>query len=805
MSVKLTINPADIADGLKRLLEPGQVTELRALNYTRPGSNYSCTMSGYFSDFDAMANEAAKLSTCCTGVYFIPNPVNPDLLARVCNRVKQAGKGDATTADRDIIRRCRLLIDCDPQRASGISATDAERKLAFEKAGAVRDFLRLEGWPDPVEADSGNGAHLMYRIDEPTEDGGLVKGCLEALAARFNEDSVHIDTTVFNPARIWKLYGTLARKGENVPNRPHRLAALLSVPDMLEVVTTDQLTALAGTLTPVEKPAQRHIHGEFDLERWIDKHLAETSHKRTAEGDVWTIEVCPFNPEHNRGEAFVIRRTDGTIGAGCKHDSCKWSWRELRAKLEPDRHAGKPGNASGTERPLTDLGNAERLIDAYGADLRYDRNRGAWLVWTAKRWEYDSTGEVNRLAMKVVRSLYKQLREADSDRAKDLLAHIKRSESAPRLAAIVDVARDLPGVSVKTENLDHDPWLLNCLNGTVDLRTGELRPHARGDLITKLAPVEYDPGAQCPRWTRFLEEVFQGDSEIIGFAKRMAGYCLTGSTREESVFMLTGKGQNGKTKLVEALRAVMGDYGANTPFMTFIERRDANTADLAALTGKRLVTASEGEDTQSFNESLLKELTGGDQVTCRHLYRDFFTYTPSFKIVFSTNEVPRIRSQNYAMKRRVKLIPFRQRFYDPEDGRGPVKDDRLLEKLQAEKNGILAWAVAGCLEWQRIGLATPQVIRQEVERLFESQDPLAEFIESECEIRPGGEIAVSEMWQAYHLWCDETNSPTTSAEASRKETGSTRRKARGEPVTSLESRSIVAQVAMKWAFWKTLP
>ena len=772
MTAKLTIEPAVIADGLKRLLEPGQVTELRALNYQRPGSTYSCTTSGYFDDFGKLAEEAAKLSPYCSGVYFVPNPVNPNLLARVCNKVKPMGKGDATTSDHDVIRRHWLPIDCDSQRVSGISATDEERGLAFDCADCIRGYLKGQGWPDPAHADSGNGAHLLYRIDEPTDDNGLVKACLESLAQRFSTDKVHVDTSVFNPARIWKCYGTLARKGENLPERPHRLAKLWYVPENLEVVTTDRLNALAATVARVTRvtPKKAAQNGDFDLEAWISTHLGATQHKRTAEGDVWTIEVCPFNSEHSRGEAFIIRRSDGTIGAGCQHDSCTWGWRELRERLEPGCYDRAPEQAINrlepesvggnipTDFPLTDLGNAERLIAAHGENLRYDVNRGAWLIWNGKRWEHDQTSEIDRLAMKVVRSMYKQLREAGQEEGRKLFDHIKRSESQPRLAAMVTLAAKLPGVTVQAKDLDHDPCLLNCLNGTVDLRSGALRPHARGDMMTKLAPVEYDPGALCPRWIQFLGEVFLGDSEVIGFVKRMAGYVLTADTREESVFILTGKGQNGKTKMVEALRAVLGDYAADTPFTTFIERRsDSATNDLAALVGKRLVTASEGEDSQSFNESLLKQLSGGDQITCRFLHKEFFTYTPTFKVLFCTNEVPRIRSQNYAMKRRLKLVPFRQRFYDREDGRKPVKDDQLLPKLLAEKSGILAWMVEGCLEWRTHGLVTPKVIRAEVERLFESQDPLAEFIDDRCEVGPGWEVEVADLWREYNQWCEDTN------------------------------------------------
>jgi len=415
----------------------------------------------------------------------------------------------------------------------------------------------------------------------------------------------------------------------------------------------------------------------------------------------------------------------------------------------------QPSEAHCTDRPLTDLGNAERLIDAHGQNLRFDVDAGKWLVWNGKRWEYDTSGTVNRLAADVLRSLYDILPSLDKTTADALYVHIKKSESQPRLQAMVTIAQWLDGVPVRSTRLDADPMLLNCLNGTLNLRTGELQEHKREDLITKLVPIEYDPKARAPRWEEFLREVFQENEEIIAFVQRAIGYCLTGDTREQVAFVLSGKGSNGKSTFVETLRSILGDYAGDTPFTTFVERRDSNTADLAGLLGKRLVTASEGEETQVFNEGLLKTVTGGDQVTCRHLYREYFTYSPTYKVIFSTNEIPHIRSQNYAMKRRIVLIPFNQRFYDPSEGKEPVRDPTLKHKLAQEKNGIFNWTVKGCLEWQKRGLDLPEIIRGEVNKLFESHDPLAEWLDAECELKPGVEVKSAVLWKRYLSWCEE--------------------------------------------------
>jgi hypothetical protein len=209
---------------------PGQVVELRLLKVQRSGRGFPCTWSGYFSDYNKLAAEAAKHSTVAQGAYITINPVNANLLARSVNRLQVAGKDSPLTADADVTARRWLPIDLDPVRPRGISATEEEHELAIERARRIRDALHTEGWPSPILADSGNGGHLLYKIDLPIDDGGVVRQCLQALARRFDDDRVKVDQAVFNPARIWKLYGTSSRKGDSVPDRPHRMARILEVP-----------------------------------------------------------------------------------------------------------------------------------------------------------------------------------------------------------------------------------------------------------------------------------------------------------------------------------------------------------------------------------------------------------------------------------------------------------------------------------------------------------------------------------------------------------------------------------------------
>ncbi|MDP6718421.1 MAG: hypothetical protein QGF59_07225, partial [Pirellulaceae bacterium] len=334
-TTKPLIDPTEVAKAVKVLMADGDVVEVRALKASFNG-RYPATISGYFNDQAELVKSVGTLSTA-SGIYLTVNPVNPALLSRACNRLREA-KQDPTTSDHDIARRRWLFIDCDATRPAGISASIAEKKDSGAMARVIRDYLVALGWPDPVLADSGNGWHLLFRIDEPADDDGLVKRFLEALSQRFSDDLTKVDTTVFNPARICKLYGTLAGKGDDTPERPHRLSRICTVPDSIEVVTTEQLTALAGESKPSNGEAKKNsvdAFGRFNLETFIDKHLDARKPTDYRGGKRWVLNKCPFNPDHSRGEACITERADGMLGGMCQHESCTWGWKELRAKFDP--------------------------------------------------------------------------------------------------------------------------------------------------------------------------------------------------------------------------------------------------------------------------------------------------------------------------------------------------------------------------------------------------------------------------------------------------------------------------------------
>lgn len=404
----------------------------------------------------------------------------------------------------------------------------------------------------------------------------------------------------------------------------------------------------------------------------------------------------------------------------------------------------------------SDLTNAEYFIKEHGGDLHYNVDTKEWQNWDSNRWAYDHKGRTNRLVIKSVRSMYSLLEGVVGEKEqKELLKHIQNSESRSRLEAIKRLAESFEGIPVREHELNTNDMLFNVVNGTVNLETGKLQDHSKGDLITKLSPVLYDPSAKCPRWEKFLREVFQDNKELIAFMQWSCGIWLTGDVSEESMWVLLGKAQSGKSKFLSVVSYIMGDYAGTAAMSTFTEKHEMNTYDLATLSSMRFVTATEASDSDAFDERLLKKLAGRDMIKCRPIYGRPIEYLPKFKIAIATNEIPRMKSQGFDMQRRLKIVPFRQRFYERDEGKQPVKDPHILRKLLTEASGILNWMLEGCLEWQRHGgLVVPACVKAETGSVFEEQDTLAEFLDVCCVLDPNENTRVSELWRYYKRWIE---------------------------------------------------
>lgn len=399
------------------------------------------------------------------------------------------------------------------------------------------------------------------------------------------------------------------------------------------------------------------------------------------------------------------------------------------------------------EAPATELGNAERLVAQHGDKLRYCPATRIWHEWDGRRWAPDDTAAIERLAKETVRSIYGEAEAAaDEARRKKLAAHAVGSERATKIEAMITLARSDKQIVVRPADLDADPYVLNVLNGTVNLQSGEIRPHCRQDLITKLAPVRYEPDARSSRWDQFLFEVTGADADELRFLQKAAGYSLTGSTAEEQIFFVVGPAASGKTTFMEALKGATGDYHAVADFETFLAKREGGIRnDIARLVGKRLVVGVEVDRGRRLAEASLKVMVGGDTITARPLYREFFEFRPQFKLWLVANDRPRV-SDDDAMWRRIRVIPFEHPV--PKERRDPALKAALRDDPD-ERTAVLAWAVRGCLLWQQEGLGTAPAIERATAAYRQEMDEVEVFIDERCALEPAATATAGELYAAY--------------------------------------------------------
>lgn len=319
-----------------------------------------------------------------------------------------------------------------------------------------------------------------------------------------------------------------------------------------------------------------------------------------------------------------------------------------------------------------------------------------------------------------------------------MFAHAKHSNSRDGIHAMIAMAAS--DLAIGSEELDTDPWLFNVENGTIDLRTGEMREHRREDFITKMAPVSFDPVADCPLWLKFLDQIFQDHTELPTYMQRLVGYCLTGVTEEHVLPFLHGVGANGKSTFIETVLKVFGfDYAMKAaPDLLMAKRGESHPTDRADLFGKRFVACVETEEGRRMAEALTKELTGGDRVRARRMREDFWEFTPTHHVWLAGNHKPTIVGTDNGIWRRIKLIPFDVVIPDAE------QDKKLPAKLADELPGILNWALAGCLDWQREGMREPAIVQAATSEYSEEMDEVGQFIDDFCQrgdfMAPGGEL-----------------------------------------------------------------
>jgi putative DNA primase/helicase len=409
-----------------------------------------------------------------------------------------------------------------------------------------------------------------------------------------------------------------------------------------------------------------------------------------------------------------------------------------------------PPDARTSSFELTDLGNAERFAEQHASEVLYCPDRGEWLVWNGRYWDRD-LGYIQILAGETARSI----RDSIPSNAPPSLTKVHASwahvsQAASRLNAMTELARALPTVQVRAHELDRHLTLLNLENGTLDLQSGFLQPHDRHDFCTRMAPVEYDAEAVDEIWELFIQQTLQGDPDVIAFVQRATGYCLCGSAEEEVFFLVHGPGGSGKSTYVESIRAVLGDYGQSANPETFLARHGESVRnDIARMHGTRLVIATEMAEGRRLDAALIRQITGGDRVTARFLYKEYFEFVPQFKLWLVANDMPQLSAFDSGIWRRLVCIPFTQAL-SPE-ARDPGVKRHLLSDAGA-RSAILAWLLRGYQDWKRNGLQPPKRVLEATAAYRQGQDPLRDFFEERCRLEPRSQIEVCKLYEAYRAF-----------------------------------------------------
>ena len=495
-------------------------------------------------------------------------------------------------------------------------------------------------------------------------------------------------------------------------------------------------------------------------------------------------DVSPFLPMAPPSEAVqtFIAETDAFIIAQACDDLARYGTHPdfgalVREQVEQILPQMPPVDLDAEEYLHSDASNALELIRTYRHHIRYCTPWKAWLIWSGTHWQRDTTGTLMRWQRQTVKALSAQVPALADEEAKKLLTHIKSSLNTSRLEAAVRQAQSWEGISIDSAGLDADPWRLNCANGTLDLRTGLLRRHHQADMLTKCLAIPYSPEAACPTWDAFLRRIMghsQGDDDpdtmsgaemenrqqaderartLMAFLQRAIGYSLTGSTREQCLFILHGPTKTGKSTFLATMRALLGPYGQQADMESFMHKDRAEVRnDLADLAGARFVCALEGQEGKRLAENLIKQMTGGtDLMKARFLYEEHFTFKPQFKIFLGTNHKPGIRDTDNAIWERIRLVPFIVQI-PPEQ-----RDKGLEEKLLTELPGILAWAVRGCLAWQQRGnLGEPAAVLEATAGYRNEMDDVGRFLAEVCLLgHEAYKTKASVLLTAYHQWCGQ--------------------------------------------------
>ena len=660
-----------------------------------PKSNYFGTISGYFNDFDSLCSEAEFLSNDpkIPAVYMTLNACDPNALARSCNTTAHGAK--TTTKDHEIIRRSRVLIDCDPVRLAGISSSHDEHRYAIERADTIRKYLSSKGFPDPIFADSGNGSHLVYGIDLENNKASheLVESFLKHLAAEFNDEKVKVDISVSNASRINKLYGTMTRKGSNIPERPWRRSCILESPDKLDTVESWMLQLSRQDVkivmpikdpVPTSKTRKKQGLTPDSVESFmLDAGLKFRERIVYENGFKWQLEECPWSTEHTTGEdgAAVFLR-EGVIGFDCKHEHCK------------DRNVHDLFGDINKSHVSEKNGKYDSVAQAF---LSHQLSLGKKFLFICNRMHF-----------------YTGTHYQPCDDISFMLRAFLQSRKIPQnnnlVSNVIPIVKSLCLKELPTNETlpfwdcakHESPFVTNqnviaFENGLFDLASERIEPHSTNWISTYCLPYKYDPKATCPNWNRFLLQVFDNEEDKVLLLQEFFGYCLTSDTSLQKALLLVGKPRSGKSTIQRILNALVGKHNATG----FSLDRFAESFGTSALLNKSVALVGEVELSSNPNRQriteILKSIIGEDEISINIKYQ---AELPSIRLptrfVIAANSMPRLLDASGALAHRFLFISFNRSFLGKEDS-------ELEKKLTSELSGIATWAIAGLSRLRKNG------------------------------------------------------------------------------------------------------
>lgn len=761
-----------VAATCKALFFPSQVVELAVLGINRKEGHNGY---GWFNDHEALCEAALKYdqSSQPNGVYVTVNPLHEACLARTNNRLVERHK--TRSSDADVSSRQWLFVDLDCVRPAGTSSSNAEIGAAIDTAKRILEWMEgTATFPRGYRALSGNGVHLLWRIDAPNDDPSkrLIQRVLTVLNRKFSNDQVKIDVGNVNAGRLIRLHGTRARKGASTEDRPHRVSRPWTIAGEFptfadtEIVPAHVLAHLADLGRPAARPRRRSKSAGvelFDLNAFIERHRIAVRSREPFDGtgERIVLEHCVFDETHAGSSAALGRTGSGNIFYKCHHDSCRGrGWQQVRERFESTaKKTTKPSRRSSDTRdsaPEDPWSLAREFIEQCFYDYKA---KEAWLVRHREQWfKYDRRTkryvQVSNDNMKVLvtRTFGPMLPSITNRKVGDVLNCVSSMVTVPDECEIpFSVKIDIEESSVTVHGQNENRIALR--NGLLDIDAvlagnpvGQcLKNHTATWFNTSSLPFPFpvsQADADCPAWIEFLEQIFESDQDRIKIMQEAFGYCFMADTRFETFFVLMGIGRNGKSTCLSVLRRLLGDE--NVASLT--PDQLANSYMLATLADKLANLCPDMGEVDRVEEGILKALVSGDPITADRKYKSPLQFAARATLFFATNVLPRFSDVSLGIWRRMVVIPFN--YIVPIDDTDPF----LLDRLNQELPGILLWALQGAARLSLNKRFTESTRCVEAARNYRlSCFPILTFLD-EC-TRPSGYVGAHGLWKVYRAWC----------------------------------------------------